>query len=33
VFWTLVGIGIFAIVVITVVGIATLMVRQTKDFD
>ena len=31
--WTLFGIAVFIIVVVTVVGIAMLMVRQTKDFD
>jgi hypothetical protein len=32
-FWTLVGIGLFAILAVTIVGIALLMARQTKDFD
>ncbi len=32
-FWTLFGIAVFIIVAATVVGIAMLMVRQTKNLD
>jgi hypothetical protein len=32
-FWTLVSIGVFAIVVATVIGIALFMARQTRNFD